>query len=134
MKCVKCGEEKPAVAFEHQRNRPNPRKTCKPCRYLERDREKEKKRHSAYMKERRQTDPDALRINWERSRYGVAKEDLNDKACAICGGDKRLSIDHDHSSGRVRGLLCSPCNAGLGMFKDDPERLAKAIGYLKERR
>jgi len=53
--------------------------------------------------------------------------------CAIC--DKtvlgRLHIDHCHSTQAVRGLLCGPCNRGLGLFKDDTDIMQKAIHYLK---
>ena len=55
--------------------------------------------------------------------------------CAICGGvnkkDGNLNIDHDHETGRVRGLLCHNCNSGLGMMKDDPEIMTKATQYIK---
>ena len=54
-------------------------------------------------------------------------------ACAICGephGGRDLDVDHDHSTGNVRGLLCSRCNKGLGMFKDSLQSLAAAINYL----
>ncbi len=53
--------------------------------------------------------------------------------CAICGqmDRRRLSIDHCHTTGEIRGLLCSNCNTGLGFFKDDRDTLAKAITYLK---
>lgn len=54
--------------------------------------------------------------------------------CAICKGKptgERLAIDHVHGTKRVRGLLCGSCNRALGLFKDDPVRLAVAIKYLK---
>jgi hypothetical protein len=58
--------------------------------------------------------------------------------CAICARPaseltKRLSIDHDHVSKKVRGLLCGNCNTGLGMFKDNIEHLKAAIEYLTVR-
>ncbi|WP_442928074.1 endonuclease VII domain-containing protein [Microbacterium sp. MMO-23] len=60
--------------------------------------------------------------------------------CAICGGppkgqgeaNGRYSVDHDHETGRVRGLLCSPCNSGIGHMKDSPELLLRAAKYLDE--
>jgi len=54
--------------------------------------------------------------------------------CAICKEAPkkgRLHVDHIHGTDKVRGLLCSLCNPALGLFKDDPNRLAVAIEYLK---
>lgn len=51
--------------------------------------------------------------------------------CGICNTKPQvLYVDHCHNTGSVRGLLCSQCNTGIGMFKDDPARLASAIKYL----
>lgn len=61
--------------------------------------------------------------------------------CCICGGREEkksssggicnLHIDHDHKTGKVRGLLCHKCNAGIGMFRENIETMEKAIKYLK---
>lgn len=70
--------------------------------------------------------------------YGLKVEQYNEMAnsgCQICGEpdklEKRLHVDHDHDTGQVRGLLCDPCNRGLGCFRDDPLRLNNAIIYLR---
>jgi len=58
--------------------------------------------------------------------------------CAICSNPetskryRSLSVDHDHSTGKIRGLLCSNCNRALGLLKDDILVLKKAIDYLNE--
>lgn len=51
--------------------------------------------------------------------------------CAICQRDDRLLVlDHNHSTGRVRGLLCANCNAGIGMLSDNPSVLLRAASYV----
>lgn len=57
--------------------------------------------------------------------------------CAICPkkvslDGKALSVDHCHTSGKIRGLLCSECNRGIGYFTDNPELLEAAAAYLKK--
>lgn len=63
--------------------------------------------------------------------------------CKICGREillfgeskhRTAHVDHDHSTGKVRGLLCQECNTGFGKFRDNTEYLANAIKYLKEYR
>ena len=100
--CISCGVTKPLFDFEHQKDRPNPRKKCKQCRYGERNHDSEKKRHREYMRNRRKNEPDVVRQNWERSVYGASKEELNAVACVICGSKHRLCIDHDHKTNQIR--------------------------------
>jgi hypothetical protein len=56
-------------------------------------------------------------------------------ACALCPtvptSRKRLHVDHCHTTGTVRGLLCAECNMGLGKFKDNTDTLLKAVDYIK---
>jgi len=53
--------------------------------------------------------------------------------CVICQEELPLCIDHDHETGKVRGLLCRLCNAGIGMLRESPEVLRRAIAYLESR-
>lgn len=82
--------------------------------------------------------------------YGITLEKYNEmllkqnEVCAICKNrdiymDKtgqqfyrRLAVDHCHESGKIRGLLCSGCNGGLGLFRDDYKLLEQAIIYLNK--
>ena len=82
-----------------------------------------------------------------KTRYGITTEQyaemvkIQNNRCAICGNEEtakhnrtglvqKLAVDHCHTTGKNRGLLCQDCNRGLGKFKDSPQRLKKAIEYL----
>lgn len=59
------------------------------------------------------------------------------ECCGICkqtdpGNGKEFAVDHNHETGAVRGILCSGCNTGIGLLKDDPETLRSAIAYLEK--
>lgn len=52
--------------------------------------------------------------------------------CAICGGRARgLTVDHDHRTGQIRGLLCDPCNRAIGHLQDSPGVCVRAAEYLR---
>lgn len=81
--------------------------------------------------------------DWElQKKYGITMQDWLDmlvragNACEICGDSDettRLCVDHNHKTGKVRGVLCAKCNKGLGNLGDTIESLQKAIDYLRER-
>ena len=84
---------------------------------------------------------------WSRkTKYGLTSDDyaklVTTQAglCAICRRPERrqrqgrtisLHVDHDHATGKVRGLLCTDCNLGVGRFGDSPKRLRAAAEYLE---
>jgi len=95
---------------------------------------------NAYMREWRSRNHGRVRsLEMKRARgMSIAEYDALLEAqgggCAICGrkeSDFRLAIDHNHETGANRGLLCSNCNRGLGLFADDPARIDKAAVYLR---
>lgn len=105
-------------------------------------------KHAAEEKARRKRYRDVMHdVEWERQRYlrnyGMTKDDyarLLEKqggVCAICRRTpsssvrKRLAVDHNHTTGKVRGLLCEPCNHGIGKLGDDPVRCRAAAAYLE---
>ena len=90
-------------------------------------------------------DRKAMRDDWAKNNrlqreYGLSIDEYKamlraqGDACAICAqppGERSLAVDHDHETGEVRGLLCSACNAGLGMFGDSSPTLIRAWEYLQ---
>ena len=64
--------------------------------------------------------------------YGLSEEEYNmlPDYCQVCGSTERLCIDHDHKTGKVRGVLCSSCNCALGFSKDNPTILEGLKQYL----
>ena len=86
-----------------------------------------------------------------RSQFGITYEDYcqmeqrQNSRCACCrqpetviskqaGRTRRLHVDHDHKTGKVRGLLCTRCNMAIGFLKDDPKRARLVVIYLEQSR
>lgn len=99
------------------------------------------RRWNERRKKQRRDDPDLVRREKFRSRYGLELEDyermLDDQgnACAVCrrdaGAVQRLHVDHAHETGEIRGLLCGPCNRALGMLGEDPSRMVALARYIR---
>lgn len=108
--CKSCGEEKPAREF--YRNRGRPVTACKPC----------------------------FQANIAAARYGLTPSEYaamlkaQGAACAVCKqapqGKRRLAVDHCHSTGAVRGLLCHDCNVSLGFLREDVDRIIALARYI----
>ena len=135
-KCTICGVDKPLTEFyKRPETKDGFRKDCKEC-FSKRN----KKNWNSKTKEEQQYLNARLRLKHQYGLTVAQFEELvkeQNNKCYICGieggyNGKPLYVDHCHTSGQVRRLLCQHCNSGLGMFKDNPELLLKAADYLKE--
>jgi hypothetical protein len=123
-RCSKCGEHKKASDFYDSQSRNG--SWCRACFRVD------------YVNRK-----DAIR--WQRifRGYGLSRADYEimlktqSGVCDICKKPehnarfKFLAVDHDHATGKVRGLLCHRCNAGLGNFNDDARLLSEAIRFIE---
>lgn len=136
--CTVCKVAKPFEDFydgykaKKQRDMTNkkyPHSRCKECDHA---------RVRIYHKDNKAKVTKRQLISHRRRLYGLNEEEYNNmilsqnNLCAICNkpSDKTLHIDHDHVTGRVRGLLCSNCNLGIGLLEEDLVVLNRAIEYL----
>lgn len=128
--CIRCDTERLLRDFpKHPNGRDGHRRICKVCIKVQ--------KREWYNRPGRAES--SLAANRYRQ-YGVTAEDYKsmmeyqNDVCAICGKPcdqcKSLAVDHDHTTGDVRALLCHSCNIGLGFFKDSSTKLARAAGYL----
>lgn len=137
--CSYCRKQRPLDDFYHQKESPDSRQpNCKECSY---------KKLKEYKATDRGNDRIALaRMRFKLAQYGLTQEsyealfDAQKGVCAICarpetatwrGTVRNLAVDHDHITGRVRGLLCIACNQGIGHLRDDPALLENAASYLR---
>jgi hypothetical protein len=104
-----------------------------------------KRYHADYAREYRLQNPENSKHSELKRYYGITLvqyEEMwlqQDGLCKICNQPEtniirgkllHLSVDHDHTTGKIRGLLCHHCNKALGGFKDSPDLLQRAINYL----
>ena len=152
VECKNCGS-----GFETPKTRGSYYSFCEPCRPI---RKKAWKRRTSqrYAKKRNllkkhvyNNDPEKRLVmlrtqqkNWRKTVYGLTIEayeamlTAQGSVCAIClrvnMGKRSLSVDHDHKTGKIRALLCTKCNLGMGMFDDDAKILERVIKYLNKHR
>ncbi|HYD09164.1 MAG TPA: endonuclease VII domain-containing protein [Acidimicrobiales bacterium] len=159
-RCRDCGEVKPVEDFyRHEGCRDGFRPECKACNLAEKARKHRENPEPARVRTRtwQEDNPDRYRENqrtfresggkkrsdrrsYLKRKYGISLEDYDamleaqDGRCAICGrlprDDISLHVDHHHDSGRLRGLLCFPCNVTVGLIREDRDRLRSIADYL----
>jgi len=131
--CLFCESEKDESCFYKFYDRWTQKRylsaRCKVCHH-------EYERQSPTTRRNRKAEKLQLRYGMTYEQWERMRENENYR-CMICGiteeeVGRKLDVDHCHSSGKVRGLLCNPCNSMLGHAKDNTEILQSAIKYLKE--
>ncbi len=151
LNCRKCG--KPKVYME---NWSTPRLACTPCMKKSSDDRLgstprvrvancrkcgQPKTLSTYKRRRVWECLPCVRIGSVATRYGISQGEASVlcsvDACQACGGqsvDRRgLHVDHDHETGKVRGVLCDRCNKALGLLDDSCDKITKLASYIKDR-
>jgi len=141
--CTGCGAEKPLAEFYSDNRTADGRGTrCKVCHEA---------RYKSWKRANQQKVSGYNAKWWQESGARYARYDMTEAEyramlakqgglCAICRQPERiiirgrvrpLQIDHSHGHNRVRGLLCSACNTGIGKFRDSPDLLEVAAEYLR---
>lgn len=126
--CYVCKKILPEESFAKNSTKPGEiRPECRSCDNQQRKERKQREKAK---------NPEAVRDKYLRKNYNIGLEEYSKMlkeqggVCWICKEKKDLVVDHDHSDGRVRGLLCNLCNTSLGGFKDNVSYLKQAINYL----
>lgn len=124
--CERCSSE-------FVRTQPTRRFCSESCRAAARN-ERYNRKHYARRRE-------TIRSTQLRAKYGITSEqydrmlEAQGGVCAVCSGTHenghRLAVDHCHTTGKVRSLLCGACNTALGLAKEDPTRLEALAAYLR---
>lgn len=145
--CTNCNHEKPIEEFNVLKRAQDGRQSC--CRDCQREQNRLRRLNKReelvqYSRQYYAADPTKHRAYRLKSRFGLTLGDYKallkaqDSRCAICGSrdpkmstTKNLHVDHCHTTGRVRGLLCNNCNRGLGYFGDNFASLEAAAAYLR---
>lgn len=128
--CSKCHVEKLAAEFGKRYDRPiGLRPWCRECQRKidakSRETDKGKKKYRKQL--------------WKKSGIDITYEEYKDKyqqldgKCEICLDQlPSLCVDHNHDTGEIRGLLCTPCNLAIEHLKESPEIMNNAISYIKK--
>jgi hypothetical protein len=134
LRCSRCTQKKPQEAFHRASTARGCQNYCKDCH---REHGRERWARMTPMERTRRKKATHL-----KGLYGITLDEYDQIAaqqngvCAICGNPEPhfgfLAVDHCHTTGSVRGLLCGPCNMGIGQLGEDAQRLEAAAAYLRK--
>jgi glutaredoxin len=105
-----------------------PRAWCKQC---------EQELRTLYLEKHPENKKRWMQNGQRRYKYGLEPDEYerlltqSNHSCFICKQQRKLCVDHDHLTGKIRGLLCVPCNTALAQFGDSVEGLQRAITYIE---
>lgn len=136
--CTKCKESKSLTEYyKHKTNKDGVAGSCKTCQLNQ---------HKKYYEENREYRISVSRARNYNNRYGLEIEEYNkmltkqEFKCAICSihvddlpslRETHLCVDHNHKTGKIRGLLCPHCNKGIGLLQDSVSNCYNASKYLE---
>lgn len=138
----------PNAIYKREWHKKNPGKAMEYyTRWANKNPEKARAVNNKSVKKYRDSNPDAHKATVFKSvlkrscaQVGISVEQFHqlsaaqDGKCFLCNNPPsgpRLLLDHNHDTGKFRALLCTNCNTGLGMFRDNPELLRRAAEYLE---
>lgn len=153
--CLKCGKAWPISEYHQKRGKPQPQ--CKTCRseymasYYQANRDRERIIRKAWyeknkssvcekLKQQYKASPEKFSFARKLQKYGLTKEHYEamlakqGNACELCRQTfvGTPYVDHCHTSHKVRGLLCSQCNTGFGLLREDVAVFKRCIAYAKK--
>lgn len=137
-RCKACAEKADKLAVDNWYKNLSPERKSK-----------KRKQLAEYAREWRKNHPEQSASNWLKKQYGITFSDFKSiyeeqqGKCAMCFCSlptnlldsqerKKIHVDHDHKTGKVRGILCPRCNMGIGIFNDSIDTLKLAIAYLEK--
>lgn len=129
--CKKCNVEKQLDQFnKHPKGHLGLDNRCRSCyKVILKENYKNKKQEYSVRNKNSKFDFKKHKYNIEKHEYNQLVEKQNG-LCKICLNKRNLCVDHDHKTGKIRGLLCHKCNLAIGLLEDNISSMTNAIKYL----
>jgi len=127
--CITCKKKRPiAMFYKNKANKSGYTGSCKSCI---------RSRVSKYNKENHEAHLERSFKSQLHKRYGITREEYvesmgTSSCCQICSKEEDLCYDHDHVTGKFRGVLCRNCNRAIGQLGDTAEGVKNAYDYLND--